>query len=731
MDKIKLVENFNIDFGKSKLQENVEFLEKPKLIEGNNHKQFEARAIIRDIPVSRYTPNHNGRIYSEKLWTKVKESGLAEGSDCYGNHSENDDGNVFDSVGVWHNLRVGEKFPIADLYCIGEGGQLLAEKAKAGGKCGFSSVGYGEFLEDKMTVNPDTYELSHLCDWVVAPSQEVYATIENIKEDIEKNIKEDIEKSIKENTEDDKKVEKPIESFDTPITNKLTEKVDNSITEEKIKEDKFMEKFHEANLKNLVNAEIRKALKNPDIKEAIQTLKDIDTAEFAELTEKVNDAVVTLQNRLEEQKVNAEKALSEKTAQLEDMQKKFDETSKKMEVLEKNFTKVTSILQTLIKEQDVEDKSVSLDAADTNDLGKENYTDIENKTYNFKAADADPKGMKITTLPPNQVINDKGEDANKLGNEASSIIENAKKMKEDRKKLSEELTQLKEDRENMKSDIRALLEDRKTMISDIKQLIKDRKSMYEDLKNLAAKYNGLKKKIKEEGMYPDGEEEKKEEPVIEAEDENKVEPYEFSFDSVDNAGDMGMEAPEEKKEEEENGMESEEVSEEDDMVEVPEYDMMNAEVDKQVMEAEGEMEGKPEDTFDNILTNTDENETLEKPINEAEDEDEEEFEFEEEDMNMDSEEEKKEEPKQESKKVKPVMKESSIKSQVEEYFNAEVKFNSSLKDIKTKILVSKSLSEAVIKINKFKESIKSKKNETPVKFTESSNKKPDWLAGRL
>ena len=44
---------------------------------------------------------------------------------------------------------------------------------------------------------------------------------------------------------------------------------------------------------------------------------------------------------------------------------------------------------------------------------------------------------------------------------------------------------------------------------------------------------------------------------------------------------------------------------------------------------------------------------------------------------------------------------------------------------------STSLSEAVMKVNKFKESLKKKEeDETPIKFTESTGRKPNWLEGR-
>ena len=40
-----------------------------------------------------------------------------------------------------------------------------------------SSVGYGEYLPDGKTINPDTYEVVRLLDFVTSPAGEVYANI--------------------------------------------------------------------------------------------------------------------------------------------------------------------------------------------------------------------------------------------------------------------------------------------------------------------------------------------------------------------------------------------------------------------------------------------------------------------------------------------------------------------------------------------------------------------------
>ena len=116
-------------------QDDVVILTDSKLTESINGKQYECRGILKNVPVTRYTENANGRVYSEELWRNVEKQGMFEGSDCLADHAE-DDGSVLSTVGVWHNFRVGESTANADLYCKKKKKELILEKAKAGGKIG-------------------------------------------------------------------------------------------------------------------------------------------------------------------------------------------------------------------------------------------------------------------------------------------------------------------------------------------------------------------------------------------------------------------------------------------------------------------------------------------------------------------------------------------------------------------------------------------------------------------
>ena len=146
--------------------------------------RIKARGILKNVPVTRFTENKNGRIYSKRLWESVQNKNSFEGGSCLADHAEKE-GSTTRMCGTWHNFRVLENYAVADLYLIGEYGQLFLEAVLSKNKnLGLSTVGFGDFLHDGKSVNPETYELSEesVCDWVLTPSQGVFATYENYTE---------------------------------------------------------------------------------------------------------------------------------------------------------------------------------------------------------------------------------------------------------------------------------------------------------------------------------------------------------------------------------------------------------------------------------------------------------------------------------------------------------------------------------------------------------------------
>lgn len=341
--KILLIEDFGFNFGRSTYGIETEIFDKPRLTEDSNGTQWECRGILRNVPVSTYKENLNERKYPKKLWERVEKEKLFEGGTCLADHSK-DEGSVKSECGVWHNFRSLKEYAVADLYCIGEHGQRLLEKVKAGGKAGMSTVGFGSLLEDNKTVDWETFEpAENPCDHVRGPSQNVFAVFENLEE----NFK------LKEQKEEF--VSKPIEKEITNIKGeKIFNEKGNINNDLSGKEDlKMSEKLVEATLKNQIDSMLRKSrrsIKDRDeylmleSQEALQDILGNIPEEFKEDRSKVENGIITLHTKLEEvQQEKTEKLkLTEQSNQ--SLQKELDEKKSKLEETEKQLESAKEIL---------------------------------------------------------------------------------------------------------------------------------------------------------------------------------------------------------------------------------------------------------------------------------------------------------------------------------------------------------------------------------------------------
>jgi hypothetical protein len=162
--KAKGLQYFSEDFSVSSNQVEVEIFEKEKLVESFDASKITARGIIRNIPISIYGRNRNGRKYKRELFLNLIKRGMFNRGNCLANHAgdgspgENPPASVLSIGGIWHNLRADDDYPRADLYAVGPTGQLMLEILSAGGRLFFSLSGYGVVLEDGETVDPLTYE---------------------------------------------------------------------------------------------------------------------------------------------------------------------------------------------------------------------------------------------------------------------------------------------------------------------------------------------------------------------------------------------------------------------------------------------------------------------------------------------------------------------------------------------------------------------------------------------
>jgi hypothetical protein len=405
--------------GKTLLIESISYLPniedvkvETKLIEAITGKQHECRGVLKNVPVTRFTENANGRIYPKELWAEVEKRKTFEGADCLADHAAEGDGSVLDTVGIWKNFKVGEDIATADLYCIGAAGNLLLEKARAGGKVGFSTVAFGTLSEsDNKTVMTEDFEFEN-CDWVRKPSQNVFATQENLEE------------SIKESVE--------IKKENKIIENNFT----NNYKEEKTVEVKQMDKFSESTFKNLIRATIKEANANENYVEAIEELKEVSKtipSEMVEQIAQVDTAITQIQSKLHEQKEQAQKELKESKETLESMTKKYEASCNTIKVLKENLEKASKIVEKVNDKDTV--KTIKLMSEDLDQFESDRKlmeSDIKKFIESIEALKEDVKLMSedIKCFEEDTILRDK---------DIARFKEERGKMKNKNSKLSKQL----------------------------------------------------------------------------------------------------------------------------------------------------------------------------------------------------------------------------------------------------------------------------------------------------
>jgi hypothetical protein len=150
------------------------------LVEGVTYK---ALAVYRFKFTRPGKENLNGRVYGYDLWDRVIRVMAGRSTLALMNHPPEDNpGSPHDIWAVWRNIGYsGDKqFVEADCYIIdNENGKTALGVLEAGGDLGLSSSGFGEFLSDGKTIDPETYELERVADWVLDPSYEVFGRLED------------------------------------------------------------------------------------------------------------------------------------------------------------------------------------------------------------------------------------------------------------------------------------------------------------------------------------------------------------------------------------------------------------------------------------------------------------------------------------------------------------------------------------------------------------------------
>lgn len=182
--KLKITESVLVSSKSYGLVKNTKLSESTKkiIVEGVDGKEYSCVGVY-TFPISRPgEENANGRIYDYPLWDAVIAAAAGKSFPGLMDHPDGDkDGSTKDIWCVWRNLRYSSdrKLVIADCYLVGYWGREVQERLEAGLDVGLSSVGYGEFLDDEKTIDPQSYELDRPADHVLHPSYGVFGRFED------------------------------------------------------------------------------------------------------------------------------------------------------------------------------------------------------------------------------------------------------------------------------------------------------------------------------------------------------------------------------------------------------------------------------------------------------------------------------------------------------------------------------------------------------------------------
>lgn len=415
--KLLLIEKFSISSSSKNLS--IEESRSGYFVEGKKGNKYQSLAIVRDVPVTKFTENLNGRVYPKRLWENVYKTKIAEGTLCLADHpSDDSEGSVKDIVGVWRNFKINENNCTGDLYLIGKHGKQFLEVLKAGGKCGLSSVGFGELMEDEKTVDPNTYELIRLSDWVLTPSQGVFAEQDHLTE------------SLKEN-----KI----------YTNIITRKDQN-----------MSSSLQALTVRNNVKVALKESQRAIETKGAslVAAKKDLQ-----EVLQYIPQEYKEERKKLKEQISLVEKTLSQT---LQDKSKKLEESSKTVSDLKVKYEASNAILSRLKEKHTKSSKVIKL-LSENESIMK---SDIKALVQERGIMYSDIKTFKEDHIKMSR-------DIVELVKERGQILSDLRQSMKEKIDMTSDIKALIEDKRVMKKDIKSLVEDRNAMQMDINKLIKE------------------------------------------------------------------------------------------------------------------------------------------------------------------------------------------------------------------------------------------------------------------
>ena len=407
------------------------------------------------VPISKFTKNGNGRIYNRRLWENVlrEQRGTWKGSAMLCNHPE-DDGSPKDICGVWTDMKIGDDMVYGLLIPSGRLGEDLKEHLKNGLRIGTSSSGFGRLLSDGSTVDPDSFQIERLSDWVLNPSQGTFFSYDENSE--ENNHIINTSTGLRESNNNSSSLEEAKNNNNKEIFVKDSAKI-AKLEEKKFRRD--MESFLEE----------ADAIKDPQ--ERLQ--------EFREIKSYLEDgACPDLREKIEEKIAAEEEYIKSAIQQKAEFKEKFDvDNTRDLEV------KLTKIVE--------ESASLNKEANDWKAVA-EKLQDRLNEAY--QATEERPTQAYVEYLKNkiNSLESELSNQKNKFYAFAEKAVKESKGLKESKEKLENNIKNINEEKNNIFSQ---LTEAQKNLAAANALSEKMREEKEEAAKNLSIlvnNYNNLK-----------------------------------------------------------------------------------------------------------------------------------------------------------------------------------------------------------------------------------------------
>lgn len=438
-------------------------------------------------------PNLNGRVYNEQLWKNVieKQRDVWQGGTGLANHpADDEDGDFMKQSIVWLDGFLGDDGIVYGIGTfVGDGGVLARQIISVGGRVGFSTSGYGDFLSDGITVDPDDYEIDRLADLVLNPSQGVYGDYRDTMkaESVEKKA----DGKLTEGVERNKRIIKESEENEEEETTTLSEQLVLDHYTEAIQEiAKESNKLWEAKIEKLES--LTKKIKKETFS---KTSKDTLNKQINALIESImKDARKAIQEGFDARKICEELDISN-ISKLMNIKEKLEDFTSLEQCLDE-ATKEASKYKTLYEEKEAYAIREAEDGFAQEEIAESLDKEVSSLKKSLKESNANGKELKKQLSEATK----KADSLQKCLDEAYDTIDNLEEENEqlksgNRKNLTEK-TSYDKQLADLKKKLAEETAKKESLISGKKALLGQKRQLLEQNEQLRDLLEEAEKTIK-------------------------------------------------------------------------------------------------------------------------------------------------------------------------------------------------------------------------------------------